>query len=80
MTDAADDLQGVRMTKRHTRTFEITGWLLFVVCAALFIVAGVRDRDMVTLAASIVFLGACIVFLIPLVFRGTPPTDEREGE
>jgi len=40
------------------RRFQIWGWLLFMVCAILFL-----------LSAAAVFLAACIVFMIPLIRR-----------
>jgi hypothetical protein len=46
---------------------QLFGWILFVICAVLFILAGVRVGDWLTIAASLVFLLACVVFLVPLV-------------
>ena len=46
---------------------QLLGWILFVICAVLFIAAGVRAQDVLTIAASIVFLLACVVFIIPLL-------------
>lgn len=42
-----------------------TGWVLFVVSAVLFAVAGVRSGDWLVVAASLVFGGACVLFLFP---------------
>lgn len=55
-----------RQKEKHIR-FQIAGWLLFILCAVLFAASGLKNRDMLTFAGSIVFLGACIVFLIPLL-------------
>jgi hypothetical protein len=41
------------------------GWILFLVCAVVFILAGVRDRDVLLTVGSILFLVACVLFLIP---------------
>ncbi|MBS3731657.1 MAG: hypothetical protein KGY42_02010 [Desulfobacterales bacterium] len=49
--------------------YQITGWILFIVCALFFAAAGLKNRDMVTFAGSMFFLIACIVFLIPLIAR-----------
>lgn len=55
-----------QMQEKHIR-YQIAGWFLFILCAVLFAVSGLKNRDMLTFAGSIVFLGACIVFLIPLL-------------
>lgn len=41
------------------------GWILFLISAVLFAIAGVRAGDWLVVAASIVFGGACILFLWP---------------
>jgi hypothetical protein len=43
------------------------GWILFLACAVLFIVSGARNRDWFTFAGSILFLVACLLFLVPLL-------------
>lgn len=45
---------------------DLIGWLLFVICAALLIAAAVRDRDFLMLTANVVFLAACVVFIVGL--------------
>ncbi|MFO7932401.1 MAG: hypothetical protein ACQETG_00365 [Thermodesulfobacteriota bacterium] len=52
--------------EKHIR-YQIAGWFLFIICAILFAASALKNRDMLTFAGSIVFLGACIVFLIPLL-------------
>lgn len=49
-------------------SFHLAGWVLFVVCASLFLYVAVRDGDMLMALASLVFLAGCVVFLIPLLF------------
>ncbi|MCF8029257.1 MAG: hypothetical protein K9K81_12895 [Desulfobacteraceae bacterium] len=49
--------------------YQITGWILFIVCALFFAAAGLKNCDILTFAGSMVFLIACIVFLIPLIGR-----------
>ncbi len=44
----------------------MTGWLLFVACAVLFVTSAAINRDWLTLAGSLLFLAACFFFLIPL--------------
>jgi len=47
----------------------IKGWGMFIVCALLYTAAGFRDGDILTFLGSMVFLAACVVFLIPLLRR-----------
>jgi len=49
--------------------FDFWGWILFLVCALLFIAAGLRDGDLLVTAASLVFLVACVLFLLPHLRR-----------
>jgi hypothetical protein len=58
------------------RALTLTGWWLFVGCAALFIVASARAGDMLTLAGSVMFLAANIAFMIPVLRR---PREGVEG-
>jgi hypothetical protein len=58
------------MLKRNQgteRQFQLYGWLLFVVCSFFFIVDSVATASLVGTIGSVIFLLACIVFLIPLV-------------
>ncbi len=43
------------------------GWILFVVCGVFFMASSIRNRDLLTLAGTVVFLVACVVFMVPLV-------------
>jgi predicted membrane channel-forming protein YqfA (hemolysin III family) len=47
--------------------FHLVGWVLFLVCAFLFLYVAIRDGDVVLALASLVFLVGCIAFLIPLL-------------
>ncbi|MFC2025240.1 cytochrome oxidase subunit III [Chloroflexota bacterium] len=47
----------------------LIGWLLFVVCAGFFITSAIKESDIWYLIGSIIFLGGCIVFIIPLIRR-----------
>jgi hypothetical protein len=47
--------------------FQIAGWIIFLVCSGLFIINSLRAGDMLGLAASLVFLLGCLVFLAPYV-------------
>ena len=59
------------------RFFNGAGWWLFVVCAALFIVASMRDGDMLALAGSADFMAADISFLVPF-YRRSGERDRKE--
>ena len=67
---------------KHTR-YQLVGWVLFVVCALLFLYVAVRDGDLLMSLASLVFLAGCIAFLIPLLFPGAAgkggAMNERDG-
>jgi len=47
--------------------FQLTGWLLFIICAIFFIISSIQTFDPLLLIGSIIFLIACIVFIIPLI-------------
>ena len=46
---------------------QLLGWILFIICAIFFIASGLKNHDILTFIGSVIFLIACIVFLIPLV-------------
>jgi len=56
--------------------YQIAGWILFIICAIFFIVASLMNRDILTLIGSVIFLVACIVFLVP-IFKATKTTDDE---
>jgi hypothetical protein len=47
------------------RRSDVWGWGLFVVCALVFLGAGVRDGDPLLTVGSVLFLVACFLFLAP---------------
>lgn len=55
-----------KQVKREMR-YHLAGWISFVICAILFMASSLRNHDTLALIGSIVFLIACIFFLIPLV-------------
>ena len=55
--------------KQRERRFNLCGWVMYMVCAVFFIASAVVNGDMLYLAGSIIFLLACVVFIIPLVWR-----------
>ena len=57
-----------KRTQRNLK-FEFWGWILFVICAVFFIVSGIKNQDLFSLIGSIIFLVACLVFIIPMVTK-----------
>lgn len=47
--------------------YHLIGWVLFIVCAVLYLAAGLRTGDVLTIVGSVVFLVACFVFLVPVI-------------
>nr|WP_319576717.1 hypothetical protein [uncultured Desulfobacter sp.] len=46
---------------------QIVGWVLFVLCALFFLGSGLKNKDMLTIIGSLLFLIACFVFIYPLL-------------
>ena len=45
---------------------ELLGWLLFTASSVAFLVVGLQDEDPATIVGSVLFLGGCLAFLVPL--------------
>ena len=58
------------------RQWTLTGWWLFIACAAFFIVAAARAGDMLALTGAVLFMAANIAFLVPFYRR--PRRRDRE--
>ncbi len=52
---------------RQEIKYQFVGWILFIICAILFIASSLQHNDILTFIGSVIFLIACIVFLVPLV-------------
>lgn len=51
------------------------GWVLFTMCSLAYIIANVRARDWLSLVGSVLFLLACVVFILePRRERGAGDT------
>ena len=46
--------------------YQLLGWILFIVCAIFFITSSLINGDTLTFVGSVIFLIACMVFLMPL--------------
>ena len=64
-------------TYRKSLYFQLMGWILFLICAVLFTVSGIKSADGLVLAGSLVFLIACVFFIIPLVAELRDGKDRR---
>jgi len=54
-----------RKRRYNRQSYEIMGWMLFVFSALAFTGSALRSGDIYALVASLLFLVACIVFLMP---------------
>ena len=43
---------------------EAVGWVLFTLCALVYTIANVRDGDWLNLVGSLLFLLACLFFIL----------------
>lgn len=55
--------------EKRDLNYQLWGWILFILCAFIFIASSVRMGDMLMLIGSLFFLVACILFLIPLLTK-----------
>ena len=46
--------------------YQLAGWILFIICAIFFVASGLKNHDILSFIGGVIFLIACIVFLIPL--------------
>ena len=58
---------------------DVLGWLLFLLSAALFAVAGLRADDPLVVSGSAVFGFACLLFLSHAVTRRRRSTPTSDG-
>ena len=65
-----------RNRQQKTR-YQLYGWVLFILCAVFFIASSLKNADYLGLVASVIFLIACFVFIIPLV-KGSRKGDENK--
>lgn len=47
--------------------YQLAGWVLFILCAVLYAVSSLRNHDILSFIGSLIFLIACLVFLVPVV-------------
>lgn len=56
--------------------YHLAGWILFVICAIFFIVSSLKNHDTLSFIGSVLFLIACLLFLIPLFTSYKNMTDD----
>ena len=56
--------------------FHLWGWILFLLCAGFFIASSLISHNILSLFGSIIFLIACVIFIIPLVRKGNQRNKE----
>ena len=54
------------MSPKGVWRFEFAGWLLFTLSAIAFCVSAIRSGDHIALIGGVLFLAACLVFLVPV--------------
>lgn len=64
--------------KEQETKYQIAGWILFVICAISFLASSLENRDTLAFTGSVIFLIACIVFLIPLVRTNKKAENDTE--
>ena len=58
--------------------YQISGWVLFIICAIFFIASSLKNHDTLTFIGSVIFLIACIVFLIPILSEYKTTEDDTK--
>ena len=54
------------MSPRTVWSFNFTGWILFTISALFFLWGAWKADDVIAILASLAFLIACIIFLVPV--------------
>lgn len=47
----------------------LVGWVLFILCALLYMIASIESKSVTSFVGSVVFLVACFFFIVPLVWK-----------
>ena len=71
-------MRGKTMSDRMNREskFNLWGWLIFLMCAGFFIASAAINGDIFYLIGSIVFLFACLIFILPILVRRIKDEDD----
>lgn len=68
------------MNERREHLFHFWGWIVFIVCAFFFIATTALAGDILGVIASLLFLIACVIFLIPLIAKLRSGKTEDGGD
>ncbi|CAN5678997.1 hypothetical protein BH18ACT11_BH18ACT11_29150 [soil metagenome] len=52
---------------QEDKSYDLWGWLLFVISALFFIVSSIRNGDVIGLLGGVIFFLACMAFLASYV-------------
>ncbi len=52
----------------RTKRMQFCGWILFLICAMLFIIESLLRGSLLMLAASLLFLVGCLFFVVPMFY------------
>ncbi len=52
---------------RPTWWLNFSGWILFTISAACFTYIAIDSESVVAIVASVTFLAACVLFIIPVI-------------
>lgn len=55
------------MSIEKQKKFEYIGWVIFVFSALMYIASGLKSGDLLGISGGLLFLVACIFFLVPLI-------------
>jgi len=47
------------------KRLHLIAWLLFLICGIFYLIAAIRDRDLLLIAGSVCFVVAVALFLCP---------------
>lgn len=61
------------MSRKSQLLWQLRGWILFVFSALFYIGSSLSAGDPVSLAGGVLFLLACLAFMLPLLFELHPP-------
>ncbi len=51
------------------KMLQLFGWGMFMICSVLYIISSARMGDWLFLCGSVIFLLACLIFALPLLFE-----------
>ena len=77
---ASEALYAAAMRPRSSWNLTVVGWVLFTVSAVCFTVQALRAGSVIGLVASLSFLLACLVFMVPVIADRPRSGDARRSD